>query len=185
MTLTHREYTACLRRDFFTFLHRAFYDLNPHTPFLPNWHIEVMAAKLEACRLGHCRRLIINVPPRHAKSILVNVMWCAWEWSFHPETRWLYTSHSQDLTVRDSIKARRLLESPVYQQTFPGVVTLSFKGHLKQSSSETNSARNGPVRPRLPPKPTSSARGLDRPERESHAPSIRIRHQRSPKAPET
>ena len=63
MMLTASEYTACLRRDFFTFLHRSFYDLNPHTPFLPNWHIEVMAAKLEACRLGHCRRLIINVPP--------------------------------------------------------------------------------------------------------------------------
>jgi hypothetical protein len=60
MTLTPDEYAACLRRDFSTFLHRSFYDLNPQTPFFPNWHIEVMAAKLEACRLGQCTRLSLN-----------------------------------------------------------------------------------------------------------------------------
>ena len=106
--------------------------IEPGTRFIPNWRLEAISEHLEACSRGEIRKLIINVPPRHAKSILVNVMWCAWEWSFHPETRWLYTSHSQDLTVRDSIKARRLLESPVYQQTFPGVVTLAFKGCLKR-----------------------------------------------------
>jgi hypothetical protein len=30
-----------------------------------NWHIEVMAAKLENCRQGKIRQLIINIPPRH------------------------------------------------------------------------------------------------------------------------
>ena len=58
--LTPEEYRTVLRQDFYTFLHRAFYELNPQTVFLPNWHIELMAAKLEACRLGHSRRLIIN-----------------------------------------------------------------------------------------------------------------------------
>jgi hypothetical protein len=28
----------------------------------------MMAAKLEACRLGHIKRLIINLPPRNLKS---------------------------------------------------------------------------------------------------------------------
>ena len=36
--------------------------------FLPNWHIEVLAAKLEEVRRGSCKRLIVNVPPRHLKS---------------------------------------------------------------------------------------------------------------------
>ena len=42
----------------------CFHELNADTPFLDNWHIGLLAAKLEACRRGECRRLIINVPPR-------------------------------------------------------------------------------------------------------------------------
>jgi hypothetical protein len=46
------QYLEVLRQDFYTFIQRCFQQLNPHTPFLMNWHIEVLAAKLEACRQG-------------------------------------------------------------------------------------------------------------------------------------
>jgi hypothetical protein len=36
------------------------------------WHIEVIAAKLAAVRDGRIRRLIINLPPRHLKSLLAS-----------------------------------------------------------------------------------------------------------------
>ena len=55
-------------------------NLNPndHHPILPqefvlrklsfiNRHLEVMAANLEACRLGKIRRLIVNVLPRNLR----------------------------------------------------------------------------------------------------------------------
>jgi hypothetical protein len=35
-----------LRHDFLAFAHRAFLELNPQTPFEPNWHLEVLAEKL-------------------------------------------------------------------------------------------------------------------------------------------
>ena len=54
------EYDALLRQDFETFAARCFHDLNPQTHFSPNWHIEVIAAKLMAVRQGKIRRLIIN-----------------------------------------------------------------------------------------------------------------------------
>jgi hypothetical protein len=47
--LTPAEYHALLRLDFYAFIERCFLQLNPNTKFMPNWHIEVMAAKLEAC----------------------------------------------------------------------------------------------------------------------------------------
>jgi hypothetical protein len=68
MKLTANEYGALLRSDFNAFIERSFYELNPTTPFLPNWHIEVIGAELEACRRGETSRLIINIPPRHLKS---------------------------------------------------------------------------------------------------------------------
>ena len=42
------EYAAVLRQDFCSFLDRCFQELNPQTPFLMNWHVEVMASKLDA-----------------------------------------------------------------------------------------------------------------------------------------
>jgi hypothetical protein len=60
--LTRREYLAVLRQDFCAFIERSFYQINPQTRFLWNWHIEAMAAKLEACRRGEISRLIIKRP---------------------------------------------------------------------------------------------------------------------------
>ena len=66
--LTPAEYTAILRQDLCSFIGRCFLELNRQTRLLMNWHVEVMAAKLEECRQGKIRRLIINIPPRHLKS---------------------------------------------------------------------------------------------------------------------
>jgi hypothetical protein len=47
-----------------SFVERSFYELNPETNFSKSPHIEVMASRLEACRQGKTRRLIVNQPPR-------------------------------------------------------------------------------------------------------------------------
>ena len=76
--LSPREYKEILRSDLGYFAHRCFCELNPQAAFLPNWHIEVIAAKLAAVREGKIRRLIINLPPRHLKSLLASTAFPAW-----------------------------------------------------------------------------------------------------------
>src|SRR5579863_9066291 len=71
---------------------------------------------LQAVSEGHIRNLIINVPPGHAKSLLAAVFWPAWVWITHPESRWLFSSYREPLATRDSVKCRRLIESPWYQE---------------------------------------------------------------------
>lgn len=132
MMLTAREYTACLRNDFTTFLHRSFYDLNPQTRFLQNWHIEVMAAKLEACRLGQCTRLIINVPPRHLKSHCASIAFTAWLLGHNPAAQIINVSYGQDLADKLARDARGLMQQQWYQRIFP-TTRLSLQ---KQSVSE-------------------------------------------------
>jgi hypothetical protein len=56
------EYEVPLPRDFATLLSRCFQELNPKAQFHWIWHIDVMAAKLDAVRKGEIKRLIINVP---------------------------------------------------------------------------------------------------------------------------
>jgi hypothetical protein len=49
------------------------------------------------------------------KSLLVSVLWPAWEWINHPALRWSFASYGGQLSIRDSVKCRRLIESPLYQ----------------------------------------------------------------------
>src|SRR5216110_2262681 len=76
--LSPRVYKEILRLDLGYFAQLCFCELNPQAAFLPNWHIEVIAAKLGAVRAGRIRRLIINLPPRHLKSLLASIAFPAW-----------------------------------------------------------------------------------------------------------
>src|SRR5258708_2130933 len=58
--------------------------LEPATPFLGNWHVDLICEYLEAVTAGAIRRLVINMPPRYGKSLLVSVLWPTWEWLTHP-----------------------------------------------------------------------------------------------------
>lgn len=66
--------------------------------------------------LGQIRNLLINIPPRHMKSIQTAVMWPAWTWTTRPEHKWLFSSYAGSLSVRDSLKCRRLIDSDWYQE---------------------------------------------------------------------
>ena len=103
-------------RSFREFVRQAWRIIEPHTPFVPGWHIDAIVDHLEAVTHGQIRNLLINVPPRHMKSLLVSVLWPAWEWIQHPERRWLYSSYAASLSIRDSVKCRMLIESPWYQE---------------------------------------------------------------------
>ena len=62
--------TRCLRE----FVRLAWPVVEPSTPFVPGWHIDAIVEHLEAVTRGQIRNLLINVPPRHMKSLLVSVL---------------------------------------------------------------------------------------------------------------
>src|SRR5262249_38310822 len=82
------------------FVRQAWAVIEPSTPFVPGWHIDAIIEHLEAVSHGQIRNLLINVPPRHMKSLLVSVFWPAWEWIRRPELRWLYSSYGAQLSIR-------------------------------------------------------------------------------------
>jgi predicted phage terminase large subunit-like protein len=119
MELTATEYRTLLRRDLYAFIERSFYELNPTTPFLHNWHIQVIAAELEACRRGETKRLIINVPPRSLKSICASVVFPAWLLGHQPSSQIICASYAQDLANKHANDCRTLLSSKWYRELFP------------------------------------------------------------------
>jgi hypothetical protein len=113
------------------FVRQAWPVVEPSTPFVPGFHIDAIIEHLEAVTRGQIRNLLINVPPRHMKSLLVSVFWPAWEWIRWPERRWLYSSYAASLSIRDSIKCRRLIESPWYQTRWGDRFTLTSDQNTK------------------------------------------------------
>ena len=106
------------RRHLNEFVVQAWPILEPATPFVNGIHVEAICQHLQAVTEGHIDNLIINVPPGHAKSLLTAVFWLAWVWIDNPHTRWLFASYASTLSVRDSVKCRRLIESEWYQQNW-------------------------------------------------------------------
>jgi predicted phage terminase large subunit-like protein len=114
----YRVYPHILRNDFYAFIHRSFLELNPQGQFEPNWHLEVLAAKLEEVRRGECRRLIINIPPRHLKSHTASIAFAAWLLGHDPAKQILAISYAQDLSDKHARDCRALMTSPFYQSLF-------------------------------------------------------------------
>lgn len=107
---------------------RIFWKYADPATFVSNWHIDAICEHLEAVSQGKLHRLIINVPPRFMKSLLTSVFWPAWDWRKHPERKFLFASYSHNLSIRDTVKSRRLIESPLYQRwihrEYPKTATL-------------------------------------------------------------
>ena len=97
------------------FVQQAWPILEPATPFLPNWHLALICEYLEAVTAGALTRLVINVPPRYGKSLLVSVFWPVWEWLQHPSMRWVFASYAESLALKHSVDRRQVLQSAWYR----------------------------------------------------------------------
>src|SRR5436305_12462967 len=86
---------------------RAAWPLAEQRAFKSNWHIDAITDHLQAVSEGEIRRLIINIPPRHMKSLGVGVFWPTWEWLSRPQTQFMFSRYAQRLTTRDRLKCRR------------------------------------------------------------------------------
>lgn len=110
--------------SFLEFTKRAWPVIEGNAPFIYGWHVEAICEHLEALYKLEINRLIINVPPRSGKSNLCSVLYCPWVWTKQPHLRFLYSAYAQSLSVRDSVKSRRLIQSDWYQSLWGDKVKL-------------------------------------------------------------
>lgn len=113
--LAYAVEASLLSEDLYAFAKAAWHVVEPGAAFRDNWHLQVICAHLQAVSWGEIRKLIINIPPRSMKSLLVSVLWPAWEWTWRPTRKWLFSSYGQALATRDALKTRRLIQSNWYQ----------------------------------------------------------------------
>jgi hypothetical protein len=106
-------------------------------PFQRNWHIEAICDHLEAVANQEIKHgLLINIPPRHMKSLGANVFFPAWVWAQNPNpdndpkyihqlrkgswrgpgVKFMHLSYERNLATRDGVLCRRIIQSARYQQ---------------------------------------------------------------------
>lgn len=104
------------RRDFYAFRKLI------HPNNLWGWWTRETSQALQAyyddLMAGKKPKLLIQAPPQHGKSVLVNDF-VAWVAGNHPELRIIYASFSERLGVRANKTLQRLFDSAVYAEVFP------------------------------------------------------------------
>lgn len=102
-------------RHLHQFVRYAWHVVEPKTVFRDNWHIGCICEHLQAVLAGQIRNLVINMPPRHSKSLIVCVFWPVWSWIKDPGVKFLYSAYAESLSARDAGKARELIGSDWFQ----------------------------------------------------------------------
>jgi phage terminase large subunit-like protein len=119
-------------------------------PFQSCFAIDAMADHLEAVTFGHIPRLLINLPPRCAKSKTVSIIYPAWVWARNhditylsgPQVKFLCASYSDKLTLDCSNEFRRLVQSDWYQARWPikFMSDQNTKGHMDNAKGGSRKA---------------------------------------------
>ena len=87
--------------------------------FIHGAHHVKMAEAFEKVANGQCKRLIINMPPRHTKSEFASYLLPAWFLGKFPQKKVIQTSHTAELAVGFGRKVRNLVDSDPYKAIFP------------------------------------------------------------------
>jgi predicted phage terminase large subunit-like protein len=85
--------------------------------FIDNWHIPLLCEELETLTKspGEEKKLLVNLPPGFAKSLICSVLWPAYSWIIDPGTRWIYGSFDESLMVNFARLVKELCVSPWYE----------------------------------------------------------------------
>jgi predicted phage terminase large subunit-like protein len=110
------------RADFMCFVELTFGVLHPGTKLAHADYLDLMADLLMRVEEGARKRVIINLPPRHMKSIMVSVLYVAWRLGRDPTVKFITISYGDDLAHDLSGLTRKLMRSEIYSRIFPATV---------------------------------------------------------------
>jgi predicted phage terminase large subunit-like protein len=119
--LERKEKAARLEGSLIEFVREAWPAIDA-AEYQPCWAIDALCEHLQAVSEGQIRHLLVNFPPRCAKTTIASICYPAWTWAQSevsfltgPQVRFLCGSYNHDLSLTNSNMTRRLILSPFYQ----------------------------------------------------------------------
>jgi hypothetical protein len=104
--------------------------------YFDNWHIRDISRHLQATIEGKIRYLVINIPFRCMKSLMCNVFFPAWVWIRNPHKKIFCLTGDKDLSLRDSVKCKRVLQSALFQRLWGS--NFKFNSDVNTNSRYSN-----------------------------------------------
>lgn len=113
--LRNQQGLEAARHNFLPFVRRVW------PGFVNGNHHKVMADAFDRVVSGECKRLIINMPPRHTKSEFASYLLPAYWMGHFPEQKVIQATHTANLSYKFGRKVRNLINSAEFQEIFQGV----------------------------------------------------------------
>jgi predicted phage terminase large subunit-like protein len=107
--------------------------------FIHGSHHDIMAEVFERIEKGELRRAIINLPPRHSKSMFASIYFPSWYLGRHPDRQIMECSHTVSLAQGFGRQVRNLIATPEYRKVFP---TISLSKDAK-AAGNWSTGQNG------------------------------------------
>ncbi len=140
MILDHvRALDHVFREDLSAFIEKAFTVVSPGQTYRHNWHIDLIADRLQACADGRIKRLIVTLPPRGLKSIAASIAFPAWVLGHDPRRKVVTVSYNHELSDKLARDCRAVMESGFYHHVFP----MTRINPNKRSEREFETTRGG------------------------------------------
>jgi predicted phage terminase large subunit-like protein len=114
------------KESYFEYVKTFWHEVVPETPVW-NWHIRIMSQEIQKSAEYVFRMdpkpydLVCNVPPGSTKSTVFSILPIGWLWARMPSCRFLNGSFDSDLSLDFGNKARRVIRSELYRETFPEI----------------------------------------------------------------
>jgi hypothetical protein len=111
-----------LRTDFESFCRRAYETLKPGDRLSNDPYVPVVLSEVAKVETGEVKRLIVNLPQRHGKTLISSVFLAAWHLGRHPSHSVLIISYGEDLAREIAQQVRRILRSSWYIAAFGSLI---------------------------------------------------------------
>jgi predicted phage terminase large subunit-like protein len=128
---------ANLKKDFALFCKAAWPILHAGTRLSWTTGHDAICDYLMAVREKKLTRLIINCPPRFAKSSIVTILFPIWCWLQDPTRSFLCCSYELDLALNHNLDRRRVMESKWFRDLFGDAFELATDRSQAQEFSTT------------------------------------------------
>ena len=86
-------------------------------------HHKLVFEKLQALEKGEIDRLIISMPPRHSKSLIVSELFPAWFLGRNPDRQVILSAYGSSLAQRFGGRVRNTLKTDLYKTIFGNILS--------------------------------------------------------------
>ena len=106
------EVRALIRDEFYSFLMRCFAELHAGRRYSPAGTPKFWPQSFRACKKADVKRLVVNVPPRHLKSLAASVALPAWLLGHDPALSVVNVTYAQELSEKFARDCRAVMTAP-------------------------------------------------------------------------